>query len=122
MPLTEAQRRHLEQRLREERARAGDALERTLAGWSRADGRDRAGDRTSIPFHLADRGTETINDEPEATTATRLSRELAEIDAALARLYEAPERFGRCVGTDRDIPFERLEVVPRARTCTPAGL
>jgi RNA polymerase-binding transcription factor DksA len=122
MPLTEAQRRHLEQRLREERARAGDALERTLANWSLADGRGRAGDLTSVPFHPADRGTDTIDDELEAASATRLSRELAEIDAALARLYEAPERFGRCVGTDREIPFERLEVIPWARTCTQAGM
>src|SRR5688572_27362507 len=117
MPLTEPQRRHLERRLREERARATDALDRVLADWSPADGRGRAGDLTSFPFHLADRGTGTMDDELDASNATRLSRELAEIDAALARLYEAPERFGRCAGTDREIPFERLELIPWARTC-----
>jgi DnaK suppressor protein len=117
MPLTEAQRRYLEQRLREERASARDSLDRALADWSRADGRDRAGDLTSFPFHAADRGTDTIDDELAASNATRLSRELAEIDAALARLYDAPERFGRCAGTDREIPFERLAVIPWARTC-----
>lgn len=121
MPLTDAQRRHLEQRLQEERTRARIALHGALAGWSLADGRERAGDLTAFPFHLADRGTDTIDAELAASNATRLSRELEEIDAALARLYDAPEQFGRCAGTDREIPFERLELVPWARTCTQAG-
>ena len=122
MPLTEAQRRHLEQRLREERARARDALDRALADWSLADGRDRAGDLTAFPFHLADRGTDTIEDELAASNVTRISRELEEVDAALERLYEAPAWFGRCAATDREIPFERLELIPWARTCEQAGM
>ena len=122
MPCTEAQRRHLEHRLRDERASAADAIERTLVDWSRAGSRDRAGDLTSRPVHPADRGTDTIDDAIEATSAMRLSREVAEIDAAAARLHEAPERFGRCVRTDHDIPVERREVVPRARTCAQAGM
>ena len=59
MPLTESQRLHLERRLREERARANDALDRALDGWSLADGRDRAGDLTDalarLTPNLADR-------------------------------------------------------------------
>jgi DnaK suppressor protein len=122
MPLTETQRRHLEQRLREERDRANDDLDRALEKWSLDDGQGRAGDLTAFPFHPADRGTDTTDGELEASNATRLSRELAEIDAALARLYETPERFGRCAGTDREIPFERLELIPWAATCAQAGM
>jgi DnaK suppressor protein len=122
MALTEAQRRHLERRLQEERARALDILGRTLTEWSAADEQGRAGDLTSMPFHLADRGTDTTEDELAATNATRVSRELAEIDAAFSRLYESPDRFGRCAASDREIPFERLDVIPWARTCAQARM
>jgi RNA polymerase-binding transcription factor DksA len=121
MPLSEAQRRHLEGRLREERARALEILGRSLAEWSGADGQDRAGDLTSMPFHPADLGTDAIDSEVATSNATRVSRELAEIDAALTRLYQTPERFGRCADTDREIPFERLDLVPWATTCERAG-
>ncbi|HEU4698253.1 MAG TPA: TraR/DksA C4-type zinc finger protein [Gemmatimonadales bacterium] len=121
MSLTESQRAHLEHRLREERERLQRALDRTLADRSRADQQDRAGDLTDTPFHPADRGTDTMEAELDATNATRMSRELAEIDAALERLYRAPERFGICEDTGRPIPFERLDVVPWARTCAAAG-
>ena len=117
MPLTDAQRRHLEQRLHEERARAREILNRTTTEWSSDDEQDRAGDLTLAPFHAADRGTDAMDDELEASGATRVSRELAEIDAALTRLYETPEQFGRCADDDREIPFERLDIIPWARTC-----
>jgi RNA polymerase-binding transcription factor DksA len=121
MPLSDAQRRHLESRLHEERARALEDLNRALGERSAEDVQDRAGDLTLVPFHAADRGTDTMNDELDASNATRASRELAEIDAALARLYAAPDRFGRCEDTGADIPFERLDLIPWARTCPPAG-
>jgi RNA polymerase-binding transcription factor DksA len=82
VPLSEVQLRHLEGRLREERARASDALARALADWSAADGRGRAGDLTAFPLHAADLGTDATNDALDAANATRLSRELADIDAA----------------------------------------
>jgi RNA polymerase-binding transcription factor DksA len=59
--------------------------------------------------------------ELEASNATRISRELADIDAALERLYKTPEKFGVCADTGEDIPFERLEIIPWARTCDEAG-
>jgi len=46
---------------------------------------------------------------------------LAEIDAALDRLYRTPKQFGVCEATGQPIPFERLEIVPWARTCDQAG-
>jgi RNA polymerase-binding transcription factor DksA len=121
MSLTEAQRTHFERRLQEERGRLRRALDRTVADQSEADEQDRAGDLTTMPFHMADRGTDTMDAELEAANATRMSRELAEIDAALDRLYRTPERFGVCEATGRPIPFQRLEVIPWARTCEQAG-
>jgi DnaK suppressor protein len=54
--------------------------------------------------------------ELDASIATRVSRELADIDAALERLYQHPEQFGICENTGREIPFDRLDVIPWART------
>lgn len=117
MPLTSEQRSYLEQRLQEERGRALRALNRSVEEYSGESEQDRTGDLTSLPFHLADRGTDTMQTELDASIATRVSRELAEIDAALERLYRHPELFGICEDTGKDIPFERLDVVPWARTC-----
>jgi RNA polymerase-binding transcription factor DksA len=62
-----------------------------------------------------------MESELQAANATRISRELAEIDAALDRLHRSPDRFGVCEHTGEAIPFERLDVIPRARTCGQAG-
>jgi len=121
MSLTDAQRRHLERRLQEERARLRRDLDRSLAVQEQEDEQDRAGDLTKYPLHPADLGTDTMDAEVEVSNETRMSGELAEIDAALDRLYRTPERFGICEETGRVIPFSRLDIVPWARTCDQAG-
>jgi RNA polymerase-binding transcription factor DksA len=121
MQLTTAQREHLERRLREERERVLRDLDRQLADISDGDEQDRAGDLTKVPFHLADIGTDAIDTEVATSNAARQSRELAEIDAALERLYRTPERFGICEDTGEPIPFERLDIIPWARTCNEAS-
>ena len=84
-----------------------------------ADGseQDRTGDLTKMPLHPADLGTDEMQRELETSNATRISRELADIDDALDRLYRDPEQFGICADTGREIPLERLTVSPWARTC-----
>ncbi|HEY9427068.1 MAG TPA: TraR/DksA C4-type zinc finger protein [Gemmatimonadaceae bacterium] len=120
MALTETQRRQLGRRLEEERARAQRALDRSIDYHTAATEQARAGDTTVAPLHLADLGTDTMQAELDASNATRISRQLAEIDAALERLKRDPERFGTCEDTGVDIPFERLDVIPWARTCDQA--
>ena len=115
MPLTEEQRAHIEQRLHEERARAVEALT-ALDGRLRTSVPDASGDLTSIPLHPADLGTDEFAREMDAEDETRVGRELAEIDAALERLYAAPDRFGLDERTGEEIPLARLEQVPWART------
>jgi DnaK suppressor protein len=117
MALTNAQRAHLEQRLREERKRALETLEEIVADRSAGTRRDEAGDLSMMPFHPADLGTDEIDAEVDESNATRVSRELTEIDAALERLIHSPETFGMCEDTARPIPYERLEIIPWARTC-----
>jgi RNA polymerase-binding transcription factor DksA len=121
MPLSQEQRDHLERRLKEERARAIRTLNRSVDYSSDESEQDRAGDLSAVPLHMADRGTDTMREEIDLANATRVSRELAEIDAALERLYREPERFGVCESTGKDIPFERLDIIPWARTCDQVG-
>ena len=117
MPLTESQRRTLEQRLREERDRALESIRRYSTEEGAASGRDRTGDLSAVRFHMADEGTDTFDAELNASMASRDTANLNEIDDALRRLIEHPEDFGKDEVTGEDIPFERLDIIPWARTC-----
>lgn len=117
MALSDTQRKHLEQRLREERDRALSSLNRSVDENAEESGEDQSGDLTKMPTHQADLGTDTMQEELDASNATRISRQLAEIDAALERLYSDPERFGICEEKGTPIPYARLEIIPWARTC-----
>ena len=114
MALTEDERRHLEARLREERERAQAIIRRYDA--EEGVNTELDGDLSSYPFHIADQGTDSFDQELSAQLAERASRELEEIDAALQRLYETPDRFGLSEATGEPIPFERLDLIPWART------
>jgi RNA polymerase-binding transcription factor DksA len=117
MPLTTTQRAHIERRLLEERRRISQDLGRFTGEEASADEQDRSGDLSKMPFHPADQGTDTMDAELEASNATRQSEELAAIDDALERLYAEPARFGLCAGGSHEIPFERLDIIPWARSC-----
>ncbi len=106
MALTPTQRKHLEARLLEERTRVVDALAR----YNRAT-------RDMVQLEPGDRGTDTADQERDVVNAARETAELAEIDAALERFYKRPEEYGRCERSGKPIPFERLDLVPWARTC-----
>jgi DnaK suppressor protein len=116
MAFTAAQLKHFEQRLLQERSALQRELQRYAGAEAADDDQEQSGDLTKVPFHLADLGTDTINAEIDASNATRESAELAEIDAALQRLYETPDRFGIDESTNEPISLERLEVIPWART------
>jgi len=114
MSLSDDQRAHLEHRLLDERARVVTALGRLGERFAETE-QDAAGDLSKMPLHPADEGTDEFDRELDAAEETRLSRELAAIDAALERLYQHPEQFGRDERTHEEIPFERLDVIPWAR-------
>jgi RNA polymerase-binding transcription factor DksA len=116
MPLSDKQRKHLEKRLLEERERVRRDLQRFATGEEDEDQQDRTGNLSKVPFHPADLGTENFDQELDASNASRQTRELEEIDAALERMYAHPERFGIDERTGREIPFARLDVIPWART------
>jgi DnaK suppressor protein len=107
-------------RLQEERARALAALNRSVAESAAETEEERSGDVSTMPTHQADLGTDTMQQELDASNETRLSRELAEIGDALERLVQTPEKFGVCQDTGAEIPFARLDIIPWARTCADA--
>jgi RNA polymerase-binding transcription factor DksA len=115
--MTQAQRKHLESRLLQERERITKLLERRSETSEDETEQDEAGDLTKMPLHMADQGTDTMQQEHDAVMADRESATLTEIDAALQRMYQEPDRFGICERTGKEIPFERLDIVPWARTC-----
>lgn len=115
MPLTTSQRRHLEKRLLEERERALRLLNNIVADRAGTSDQEGDGDLSLMPLHQADLGTDTMNAELDESNATRASQELAEIDSALERLYKSPDQFGR-TSDGREIPYERLEIIPWATT------
>lgn len=114
--MTEAQRRHLEQRLLDERKRVVELLARYRESTS-SEERDQAGDLTAYPYHFADEGTDNADQDVEAVLAQQERATLVQIDEALRRLYHDPERFGRCDADGREIPYSRLEIIPWAHTC-----
>ena len=117
MSLTREQLDLLGRRLQDERRRALDLLNRIVGDRSRESWQQSGGDLSAMPSHPADIGTDTMDAELDASNATRASRELAEIDAALERLHDDPAQFGRCERTGVEIPFARLAIIPWARTC-----
>jgi DnaK suppressor protein len=116
VPLTASQRAHLERRLREERDRVSAIVNEIADERSRATEREESGDLSVVPFHPADLGSDQQDTDTDLSNATRASAELAEIDAALERLYADPNSFGRDEATGAEIPFERLDLIPWART------
>lgn len=115
--MTTAQRQELEQRLLDERRRLGASIDRYANASADSARSEQSGDLSTFPFHMADVGTDSFDREVQASNVVRQSMELAEVEAALVRLYDAPERFGRCEVDGEEIPFARLELVPWARTC-----
>jgi RNA polymerase-binding transcription factor DksA len=112
-PLSPLELRHLEERLLEERARTLRALNRHArvgtAGDAETDRRNHFAD------HMADVGSETMEETIDAALAARETRTLGEIDRALRRLYRSPDRFGVDESTGQPIPFARLDLIPWAR-------
>ena len=112
---------YFERRLLDERARVADMLRRGRADAGDEEARDQAGDLSAFPMHPADLGTDEMQRELDDAVATGEAATLAEIDAALERLYRAPERFGVDERTGAPIPRERLDVIPWARTGVGGG-
>ncbi len=115
MSFTKAQLEHLEKRLHEERTRLTAQLHAFEEVERSENSQEQDGDLSKVPSHPADLGTDSINEALGVSIGTRVSHELAEIDAAMDRIINTPEAFGIDEDTGEPIPFERLDVIPYAR-------
>lgn len=113
--MKKSEREHLEKRLLKERERAQKAV-RQLDETVRAGTTD-DGELSTYPLHLADEGTDAIEQEKGLMLLSHEGRRLFEIDEALRRLYRDPDAFGVCESCGNNIAFERLDVVPWTRLC-----
>ena len=75
------------------------------------------GELTNYPLHLADEGTDTMEQEQSFLLLSKEGRLLIEIDEALRTLYKEPDRYGICTNCDEPIAFERLDIVPWTQMC-----
>ena len=67
--------------------------------------------------HMADQGTEAMEREKAAVSATKEGRYLYRIEEALRRLYNDPKNFGVCHTCGADVGSDRLDALPHARYC-----
>src|SRR5437867_4033502 len=93
--LNKKQLAHLEKRLLEERARVmkelghyGESFNSSLQASD--------GDLSSYSFHMADQGTDAMEREKAFLFASQEGRYLWHVNQALRRLYQTPEKFGKC--------------------------
>ena len=108
-------RKKVEARLLEERAGAMDTLGTLDERTREAQADD--GELSNYPQHLADEGTDTMEQEKSFLLASAEGRRLYQIDEALRRLYKQPDDFGNCVVCGREIAVERLDLIPWTTTC-----
>jgi DnaK suppressor protein len=109
-----------QERIRDRLLEERKARVESLAGFDdRARERLEMGDDelTNYPLHMADEGTDTMEQEKEFLLASVEGRQLLEIDASLRMLYRSPDEFGACESCGRQIGMERLDEVPWTRLC-----
>ena len=114
--LNQDQRDRIERSLLDERERALVALSDFDEQFANSL-RDRVGELGVHRLHMADLGTETMEQEKQFLLASKDGERLYAMDSALRRLYQEPEAFGTCARCGRDIAFERLELVPEGEHC-----
>src|SRR5687767_9918344 len=99
------ERDHLEKRLLEERERAIKGLRQLDEHLAPLDD---DGELTNYPLHLADEGTDTMEQEQSFLLLSNEGRLLIDIDEALRTLYKEPDRYGNCNNCGNPIAYERL--------------
>lgn len=115
--MNDSQRSTIEERLLEERRAAIESLGKLDDRDQKDDAGGDDGELSNYPLHMADDGTDTMEQEKSYLLASQEGRRLYQIDEALRRLYKQPEEFGKCRVCDAEIGMERLDLIPWASTC-----
>ena len=87
-------------------------MQDTTLGKSAATG---SGDLSTVPYHMADVGTDNFDHEFTLGLIENEEEELREVDAALDRIEKGV--FGLCESCSKPIPKSRLKIIPYARLC-----
>ncbi len=111
--LSEADLKHFEQRLLQERARILKEMGHLDSTVLKVNPRDSAGELSGYSFHMADAGTDSMEREKAFDIASKEGRLLMEIHAALGRMYRG--EYGVCEASGKPISRARLEALPWAR-------
>jgi RNA polymerase-binding transcription factor DksA len=74
-----------------------------------------SGDLSTVPYHMADVGTDNFEHEFTLGLIENEEEELREIDAALERLDKGT--FGCCERCKEPIPKSRLKIIPYTKLC-----
>ena len=77
--------------------------------------RDSGGEIAVADQHPADAATDTEMRELDVTTEVMFAARLREVEDALARLDDGT--YGTCVACGKQIPAERMELVPETPYC-----
>lgn len=113
--MNETNRKKIEKRLLDERSGALETLGTLDDRAGGLTGDD--GELSNYPQHLADEGTDTMEQEKSYLLASAEGRRLYQIDEALRRLYKQPDDFGSCAVCGKEIEAERLDLIPWTTTC-----
>lgn len=98
--------------LRNERAEIMETAVELIKG----DMRESLGELSLADNHPADVGTEVYQRSQDVAEHDRLMHKIGAIDGALER-YEKGE-YAKCEHCGREIPYERLELMPYTTVCT----
>ena len=104
--------RHIIETLRAEKQKWEEIAEELISG----DMRDSISELSTIDNHPADIGTELYQRERDVALHDNIKHKVEAIEAALERAERGD--FGICQHCGREIPLERLEVLPYTTVCT----
>ena len=74
------------------------------------------GDLSSMPFHMADQGTDSFEQDITLGLMETETGELQEIEEALQRIKDGI--YGSCELCKKPVPKVRLKAIPHTRFCT----
>ena len=74
-----------------------------------------SGNLSTVPYHMADVGTDNFEHEFTLGLIENEEEELREIDEALERMEKGT--FGICEVCEKPIPKSRLKIIPYAKLC-----
>lgn len=77
--------------------------------------RNQVGDLSAYPIHMADVSGDTYEQEREISLVKNASNTISEIDGAMLRIEDGT--YGICENCKKEIPLQRLEILPFARFC-----